>query len=83
MNHSGTTKNKFHLEHPPNFFSSMRSTSNKLVDHLLQAGRTHTTFGFQEMKKGILILKMVNMTLTINQESPPSDMNKRKVFALV
>ena len=35
------------------------------------------------MKKGMLMLKMVNMGQTINQKRPPSSMNKKEGSALV
>ena len=64
-------------------FSLVRSTSIKLVEHLWQARWTNTTFGFQEMKKGMLMLKMVNMTQEINRKMPPSSMNKKEGYASV
>ena len=59
------------------------SLSNMLVDHLWQASWKNTTFGFQEIKKEILMFKMVNMTLTINQKILPSSINKKEGSALV
>ena len=62
LNNPSNTKNNFHLWHLPSLFSSMRSTSNKLVDHLRKSRWTNTTYGFQDMKKVKLMLKPVNMT---------------------
>ena len=83
MNHPGTTENNFHLWHQTRSFSSMRSIKNKLVEHLWQARWTNKAFGFQDMKNWILMLKIINMTQTINRKRPPSNMNKKEGSALV
>ena len=62
----------------PHLFSLMRSTSNKSVDHLREESLNNTTLGFQEMKKGKLMLKPVNMNRKINQKGLPSIMNNRE-----